>query len=155
MRIRRILAPTDFSTISLAAVDYALGLARDIGAELALLYVEDTASALPAELVSSATGTRVMEQAHRAAQHQLKLLAGQVRKPGLKVHALILAGPAATRIVEAASKLRADWIVMGTHGRTGMARAYLGSIAERVVRQATCPVLMVPSRKAPARRARR
>ena len=155
MRIRRILAPTDFSTISLAAVDYAASLARAVGAELALLYVEDTAYALPAELVSSATGTRVMEEAHRAAQHQLTLLAGRLRKPGLKVHTLVLTGLAATRIVGAASKLRADWIVMGTHGRTGIARAFLGSIAERVVQQATCPVLMVPSHKAPARRARR
>ena len=154
MRIRRVLAPTDFSRASLEAVDYAARLARDFDAEVAVLYVEDTTYAFPEQLVPSAAAARVMQEAHGAAHHQLALLGERLRKASLKTHTLILQGAAADRIVAAATKLRVDWIVLGTHGRTGALRAFLGSVAQRVVQQAPCPVLVIPKRP-PSRRASR
>jgi nucleotide-binding universal stress UspA family protein len=152
MRIRRILAPTDFSPLSLEAVEYAAQVATELRAELAILYVEDTSYALPEQLAASEAVARVMKEAHRAAQHQLARLGERLHKAGLRVHTLILQGPAASRIVEAATKLRADWVVVGTHGRTGAPRAFLGSVAERIVQRAPCPVLVLPSARAPVRR---
>jgi nucleotide-binding universal stress UspA family protein len=155
MRIRRILAPTDFSRASLDAVDYAARLAREVEAEVAVLYVEDTTYALAEQLISSAAAVRVMQEAHGAARHQLALLGDRLHKSSLKVHTLILEGPAADRIVGAATKLRVDWIVLGTHGRTGPLRTFLGSVAERVVQQSPCPVLVIPKAPASGRRAAR
>jgi len=152
MRIRRILAPTDFSPVSLEAVEYAAQVAAEFRAELAILYVEDTSYAFPQQLIASEAAVRVLKQARRAAQHQLARLGERLRKAGVRVHTVILEGAAATRIVEAAAKLRADWIVLGTHGRTGAPRAFLGSVAERIVQRAPCPVLVLPSPKAPLRR---
>jgi nucleotide-binding universal stress UspA family protein len=151
MRIRRILAPTDFSTSSLEAVEYAAKVAAELRAELAILYVEDTTYALPEQLATSEAAARVMKEAHRAARHQLASLGERLRKRGLRVHTLILEGAAASRILEAAAKVRADWILLGTHGRTGASHAFLGSVVERVVRRAPCPVLVLPNPTAPVR----
>lgn len=151
MRIRRILVPTDFSRASLKAVDYAADLAASVGAEIVLLYVEDTNYALPELIYDGPAAARVMEEAHRAAQHQLAELGERQRKSGIKVHVLLRVGPAAATILRAAEKLRADWIVVGTHGRTGRGHTLLGSVAERVIQGTSCPVITVPSRRPPVR----
>lgn len=155
MRIRRILAPTDFSRASLKAVDYGAELAMSLGAELVLLYVEDTSYALPEVIYDGPAAARVMKEAHGAAQHQLAGLGDRHRASGTKVHALLRVGPAAPTILQVAEKLRVDWIVMGRHGRTGREHTLLGSVAERVVQGTSCPVITVPSRRLSPRSPRR
>ena len=155
MRIKRILAPTDFSKTSLQAVDYAAQLAAEFGAELTLLYVEDTTYALAEEIPSVAQATEIMDQAHRAAKHQIERLCKGLGKSGCKVRSMVVRGPAAEGISKTAAKSHADWIIMGTHGRTGAAHTFLGSVAEQVLQKVSCPVLIVRSQGAPARTSRR
>lgn len=85
-----------------------------------------------------------LEVAARAAAGKgLDRLVARARQAGVRVTTQILNGPVHSRIVAAARRERADVIVMGTHGRTGLARAFLGSVAGRVVATASCPVMTV------------
>jgi len=79
----------------------------------------------------------------RAAATALEGVAARTRKPGLEVHSVLRQGSAWSEINAAAKEEKADLVVMGTHGRHGLARALLGSVAEKVVRTAPCPVLTV------------
>ena len=117
MRIRRILVPTDFSQTSDAALAQARELASALGASLHLVHVVEDAS-------------------------RSECLAASL-EAGLGYETALLTGPAARTIVEYATTRRFDLIVMGTHGRTGVAHLLLGSVAEQVVRTASCPVLTV------------
>ncbi len=142
-RIARMVVPTDFSAPADAAFDYARDLARQFGASIDLVHVFDdpfTSGAflgdgtvvMPVEL-RQALETRAREQLDtRHAAHAATL-------PGSST-AFLLGAPAKC-IVERAREDKADLIVMGTHGRTGLGHLFLGSVAERVVRTATCPVL--------------
>jgi universal stress protein A len=155
VRIKRLLVPTDLSPVSLLAVDYAARLARSLKAEMRLLLVDETTVAMAAPAFDSGAGAVALEEARRAMHDELEKKAAALRKSGLEARAVFVAGPAAQGIAETAAKLRCDWIVMGTHGRTGLAHAFLGSVAERVVRHASCPVLTVPSRRPRPKRAAR
>jgi nucleotide-binding universal stress UspA family protein len=154
VRIKKLLVPTDLSRVSLRAVDYAARLARSLQAEVTLLLVDETAFVVTASAFDSGAAAIALEDARRAMHRELEKKAAGLRKTGLKARAVFVAGAAAHSIVETAAKLPSDWIVMGTHGRTGLAHTFLGSVAERVVRNASCPVLTVPSR-GPVRRAAR
>jgi nucleotide-binding universal stress UspA family protein len=142
--ITRILVPVDFSTHADRAFDFALTLARSFDAYLELLHVvEDpfAAGGWGSEVyLSDIDGLR--ERAIADASTRLDkcraLLAQDV-----PVVATVRMGRPAQTIVEYAQAVHADLIVMGTHGRTGFAHLFVGSVAERVVRTAACPVLTV------------
>ena len=150
-RITRILVPTDFSAPSDEALAYAKRLAEQFDASLHLLHAfEDpfTTAAFAAEMYAplplSMRDSLLREVEHRLAE---RLPVDQRAKyNGTKE---VVAGPPARVIVEYAGSIGADLIVMGTHGRGGVAHLLLGSVAERVVRTACCPVLTI--RTAPAR----
>lgn len=131
--VRRILAAIDFSLSSLAALEYAEELARRFGAQLLLLHAEGDPT-LPAE---------VRTVSRRAARTHLARTVKHLREQGLSVRGLRRSSAPAEAIVKAAADERASFIVMGTHGRSGVARVLLGSVAELVVRRAPCPVLTV------------
>ena len=131
--VERILAATDFSLRSLAALEYAEELARQFGAELLLLHATGAPS-IPAE---------VRQVDHEAAERALARSVERLRDHGLAVRGLLRAGAAAEEILKAAEAERASLIVMGTHGRSGIVRVLMGSVAELVVRGAPCPVLTV------------
>jgi nucleotide-binding universal stress UspA family protein len=139
---KRILVPTDFGESSDAALAYASDLAKAVGAEVIVLHsyeiptigFPDGAIVATAELAS-----RVRE----GAQAGLDAAVRRNENEGVPVRAVVKEGDASRTIVEAADELGAELIVMGTHGRRGLPRALLGSVAERVVRTATCPVLTV------------
>ncbi len=137
-RIRKILVPVDFSEPSQKAAQYALALAEDYGAELVLLHVVEPYPLLPEMPAASA---ELQAMAEKAAGARLKKLV----KSAAAVPCLgqVRVGHAARTIVEEAKVQGADLIVASTHGRTGLARAALGSVAEQVVRRADCPVLVV------------
>jgi universal stress protein A len=141
--IARILVPTDFSAASDAALTYARSLARQFGASINLVHVfEDPL----ASGVFLGDGTVTMpldlrESLERAAREQLAIRHGQHVGMLPLSSSDLLTGPTAKRIVEHAEETRADLIVMATHGRGGLSHLLLGSVAEKVVRTAKCPVL--------------
>jgi nucleotide-binding universal stress UspA family protein len=147
--IHTILHPTDFSAHSDYAFRLACSIARDHGARVIVLHVVDRpVLAYPGVMTPPPPPVFYGEQ--RDALRQ-KLEQIKPRAPGVAIeHLLIEANPAAA-IVTIAEEQPCDLIVMGTHGRTGLTRLVLGSVAEQVVRSADCPVLTVktPQRSAP------
>jgi nucleotide-binding universal stress UspA family protein len=135
--IRTILHPTDFSAPSAAAFQVACALARDYGARLVLLYVK------PPDIVYG--DGFILPPDPEPVRRELfdKLKALGPADPALRVERVLLEGDPAAGIVEKARELPCDVIVMGTHGRTGVGRLLLGSVAEVVLRRAPCPVLTV------------
>jgi nucleotide-binding universal stress UspA family protein len=143
-RLRRILHPTDFSRASTAAFKRAVEMARDNRAELLLVHVMTTTMPVMADGYLSPKVYEDMEAAARAsAQKQLARLVAQAKRAGARVKTLLLEGVPHDRIARAARSRKADLVVMGTHGRTGFAKLFLGSVASRVLAIAPCPVLTV------------
>jgi nucleotide-binding universal stress UspA family protein len=134
--LKVILAPTDFSEISTRGVRYACQLAKDVGAELIIFNVVMVDE-------SNAIDKREM------AAHKIRLdefvtdkLAEAVA--GLKVRQLVVGGQPFGAIVDCAETERVDLIVMSSHGRSGLSRMLIGSVTDKILRSAPCPVLVVP-----------
>ena len=137
-RFHTILCPTDFSHGSEAAFQYALDLARDYNARLVVLHSQEPAVAMipeagliPIELPDNETAARKLLDDVRAVG------------PAITLEKIFAEGQAADCIISTAESVKADLIVMGTHGRTGIGRLLLGSVAEQTLRKAPCPVLTV------------
>ena len=136
LKLRTILHPTDFSERSECAFQAASSLARDHGACLAILYVQHP------DVVGFAEYTAyVPDPIQTPADLKEWLSARCVIDPRLDVEYRVAEGDPAAEIVHAAKELGASLIVMGTHGRTGLDRLLMGSVAEAVSRRARCPVL--------------
>jgi universal stress protein A len=135
---RRVLVPVDFSRPSLAALRHALALAADTGARVVLLHVLE-----PFHPGLHLDTTAIQTAARQAANKRLEALLIASRKTWPAVSRELRAGHPVTTIIALAKRTQADLIVLGTHGRTGLRRALIGSVAERVVREAPCPVLVV------------
>ncbi len=140
-----ILVPTDFSEDAETALDLALSLAADSGAAIHLLHayeipigvVPPYGIELPPSLITDVRD---------AAARRLEKSAEKVRARGLRCDAHLVHGRPVDGIVDAAERLRADLVVMGTRGLTGLKHVLLGSVAERTIRFAPCPVLTAKSR---------
>jgi nucleotide-binding universal stress UspA family protein len=146
-RIRRILHPTDFSSASRPALERALGLARDSRAELIILHVMAPVIPVVGEgYIPPQTYEAIDTAARKSAQTKLDALVARARKAGVRARGLVVEGTPHDRIVRAAKAQRVDLIVMGTHGRSGLARLFIGSVASRVVSAAACPVMTVRGR---------
>ena len=144
--IRQILVPTDFSEPSRAALDYAAELARPFEASVDVLHVWEVPLFMPpASLLNAGvTNTSFLEAYRKSAEDAVAQFAADAKQRGVVVRAFFAElGPPAFTIVEFARARDYDVIVLGTHGRTGLSRALIGSVAERVVRHAACPVLTV------------
>jgi nucleotide-binding universal stress UspA family protein len=159
--IRRILYATDFSPASRPAFSRAVELARANRAQLIALHVMTPPILYtPDGYALPQTYDRLLADMRAAAQKQLDRLVAGAKARGVRARGLLLEGVAHDRIVRAARPARADLLVIGTHGRTGLARLFLGSVASRVIATATCPVLSVragtkgPRRTSSQRRAR-
>jgi nucleotide-binding universal stress UspA family protein len=146
-RFRTLLHPTDFSRASRAAFARAVALAREDRARLILAHVVAPPTLVAGEgYVAPATYDAIQDAARRGAERGLARLAARARAAGVRVEPLVLHGLPHEEIPRAARRRRADLIVMGTHGRTGLGRLLLGSVAERVVALAPCPVMTVRGR---------
>jgi nucleotide-binding universal stress UspA family protein len=143
----KILVPVDFSESANHAVEFAIDLAKRYQASLELAYVyQPAAYALP-EGYALITAEQLNEIL-AAFEQQLAAAKAEARAAGVeKVEAVVLQGYPIREIVRRAEEQGADLIVMGTHGRSGIPRVFLGSVAENVLRSAPCPVLVV---RAPA-----
>src|SRR5262249_4176467 len=147
--IRQILCATDLSPASEPACEEALRLARAWQAELLLLHVIPPV-VFPAEGIFPPRLYRTLVDAvHREAHAGMDRLLERVPDPMLKVRMRIQEGVPASGILDAVGEEAIDLIVMGTHGRAGPQRLLLGSVADRVVRQASCPVMTVRAGMAP------
>jgi nucleotide-binding universal stress UspA family protein len=143
-RIRRIVHPSDFSRASGAAFAKALELAKANRAELWLVHVLTPAIPMVGDGYLSPKVYEDIEASARAyGTRQLDALASKAKKAGVRVQLALLDGIPHEQIVRAARAKKADLIVIGTHGRTGLAKLFLGSVAGRVVSTATCPVMTV------------
>jgi universal stress protein A len=145
--IRNIVVATDFSSASRPAFRRAVEMAAANGAALWIAHVAPPpVPAIPDGYVVP----RVYEEMDLAirtdAQKRLRTLLSRARKSGLRARALLLKGVAHEALARAARAHRADLLVLGTHGRTGIARFFVGSVAARVVATAPCPVLTVRGR---------
>ncbi len=138
----KILVPTDFGTGSNAALDEAIDLAKAFGAEVFVLHAyEIPIVGFPdGTLVATADLTsRILEGAREGLNRVIRANEGR----GVPLQAIIKQGEPWRVIDEAIAEHGIDLVVMSTHGRRGLPRALLGSVAEKVVRTATCPVLTV------------
>jgi len=142
MRFRKILVPTDFSEPSQAAINLAIDLARQLDAELELFHAQE----LPAYIFPDGVmpiSPELVADLERTSHAELERLAARAREAGVRASTASAVGAHDAEILRRASESGADLIVMGTHGRTGFRHVLLGSVAERVVRRAPCPVLTV------------
>jgi nucleotide-binding universal stress UspA family protein len=139
LAIKNILHPTDFSQPAGNALLLARALAKDHGARIILLHVVEMPVVGPAGMVPFPPPSPLIDrQALNAQLHAIAAANSDVR-----IEARLAEGQAASAILDAAKESACDVIVMGTHGRTGLSRLLMGSVAEQVVRHATCPVLTV------------
>jgi universal stress protein A len=141
MEIHHILAPTDFSEGSKCALEYALGLAQLCGAKLTLLHVVE----LPSYLIDGHAPAQLSAAVHNElqgqAQRELARLLPETQGTQVAIARQVVVGVPYQKIIETAAGAKIDCIVMATHGRTGLSHMFVGSVAERVVRTAPCPVL--------------
>jgi universal stress protein A len=141
--IKRILVPTDFSEASADMLATAVAFARAFGATIDLVHVAaDVTYPLPPPIDVVTVPLDIAKVMDDVAK-SLAAEEERVRAAGVPCESTTLIGRADTEIVAHAQKTEADMIVMGTHGRSGLSHVLLGSVAERVVRHAHCPVLVV------------
>jgi nucleotide-binding universal stress UspA family protein len=143
LRLRRILVATDFSGYAREALQYAIAFAREFGAQLTIAnMVYPQYYAANPEYTACDIG-ELCEEARAAAKRDMAELVRTTAFCGVPFKTRIEVGHPVTNIIKLAAKSRADLIVTSTHGRTGWKRALMGSVAEEVVRNAHCPVLVV------------
>lgn len=144
--IAKILYATDFSESSAPAWDYAQSLARLSGADLHVLHVVSELSENRRRLIPSDTFTLLEKEVEENAAEETKRFCRENCAEGVDYTVEAVIGTPHTEIIRKAAEVNADLIVMGTHGRTGIEHALVGSNAERVVRHSPVPVLTVRAR---------
>jgi nucleotide-binding universal stress UspA family protein len=147
MQVRHILAPTDFSEYSKQAVVSALELAHKFGAKLTVLHVVELPPYPVEGYVPPAVNATFLDDLERQATQDLAQLVPEAESSNVEVVRLVVVGSPYRTIIDTAESEQVDLIVMATAGRSGFSRLIMGSIAERVVRTATCPVLTIRPRE--------
>jgi len=149
---KHLLVPVDFSECGERAIALAVGLAKCHGAKLTLVHVSPLPPNLPpTALVTPRPGAgpmRIDEYTTHGALERLHALAAPLRKRGLELRTLALTAPSgdvAGELLGVAAELGADALVVGTHGRTGLSHLLLGSVAEKIIRRASVPVITIRS----------
>lgn len=144
IKMETILHPTDFSNPSEHALSYAIAFAREFKAKLYVLHViEEVAGAMYFDMLQAPPMVAIMADIEAQASRLLDGLLDNADLEGLEVECLIRKGVPFLEIIRCAEEVNASVIVCGTHGRTGLKHALFGSVAEKVVRKAPCPVLSV------------
>ena len=141
MTIKHILVPTDFSEYADYALDYAIEIAKAFTAHLTFLHVIHLTPLAMGDIGVSGL-VPYLEEIETDAQQRMQTLLNRVHQEGLQGETAIVQGVPFQAIVDMAESQHIDLIVMGTHGRTGLTHVLMGSVAERVVRMAPCPVLV-------------
>lgn len=138
-----IVVPTDFSQRSMRALPFAIDLAEKYGAKLRVIFVNEPGLVISDMAWVGVTESEMSKEHREEAQQSIsKIVADQV-PDDIDARGEVLTGGAVDSIIKYANDHNADLIVMATHGRTGLSHVLMGSIAEQVVRKATCPVLTI------------
>jgi nucleotide-binding universal stress UspA family protein len=146
-QVRRILFATDFSKASRKAFTTAVAMAKANRATLTILHViVPFTPIVPEQYLNAQRWERIDHETRRWSQQQLRKLTASAKTTGVRVIALLLEGDPAQVIARTARLKGADLLVVGTHGRTGFAKFFVGSIASRLVATASCPVVTVRSK---------
>lgn len=146
-KIRKVMVASDFSSASRGAFARAVDLAKANRATLLVTHaVTLPPPTLGGEYIPPQTWDRIEAATRAAAKKQIGALVARARRAGVRAAGLIMAGSPHEVIVRAARSKRVDVLVLGTHGRTGLPRFFLGSVAARVLAMAPCPVLTVRGR---------
>ena len=135
--LKKLLAPTDFSELSAEGVRYACKLAKEVGAQVIVLNVVILDE-------SNVVGRGEIAAHEKRLSEFTSKIVGR-RADDLKIRELVATGQAYAAIVDCAEKERADLIVMSSHGRSGLSRMLIGSVTDKLLRGASCPVLVVPA----------
>jgi len=139
--VKKILIATDGSDYSMRAAELGISVAKLLGAEITVVYVIDTVVLDQVAKVTERDNTE--KELKQAGQRYVKYIVGLAEKEGLKATSLLTRGRPFEQIVHLAKGLGINLIVMGTYGRRGAERILIGSVAERVIEYASCPVLVV------------
>ena len=139
----RILFATDFTEASEPALAEAIEMAKSEGTELLVAHVYQLPNAAQATSVASGVYEEWTQNLRNRVEEKLAPLVERARAEGVNAEALVLNGTPYEAITEAAALNGADLVIMGTHGRKGVSRFFLGSVASRVISSAPCPVLTV------------
>lgn len=139
--VKRILVPTDGSDYSVRAAEYAVSVAKLLGAEIVVVYIIDTVVLDQIVRVTEREDTE--RELKNDGERYLRYVVGVAGREGVKASSLIAKGRPYEQIVHLAKGLKMDLIIMGTYGRRGAERILIGSVAERVIEYASCPVLVV------------
>lgn len=154
LKAPRILVPLDGSPVGERALSYLERVAGRAGSEVLLLQV--VASVNPAPLVPKygPSPVEVLETRRQRAEAYLERVRRGLQRRGITARVMVRSGDPAEEILACASTQGADLVLMSTHGRSGVRRVLMGSVAESVLRKSSLPVLLIPSRIAPATRRR-
>ncbi len=148
MSFSRILVPVDYSDHCRTALDYALFLAKPLGAAVDIVHIWDRPEYVPDMTVVGKEGAparSLVDMIRENAEAEMTDFLGKVKTPeGVTITHHLESGEPASTILSTAERTGADLVVIGTHGRTGVRYLLLGSIAEKLVRMCTTPVLTVP-----------
>jgi nucleotide-binding universal stress UspA family protein len=140
IEIQKILVPTDFSEYSQHAVKYAVALAQSFKAKLYVVHVWDQSIAVgPTETFH----TEIWVEAEKSEKERLNQVTQGLRTEGIDAESVFVSGTAYIEIAKTAKELDVDLITLATHGRSGLSHLVFGSTAEKIIRLAPCPVLVV------------
>ena len=142
---KRILVATDFSPASNAALRTALQTARQTDAELLIAHVLEVPVLMSEGYVLTRMYDEIAEAVRNQASRRMKRMLGLARRAGVRARGLLLRGSPHVAIARAARTHDAGQIVVGTHGRTGLSRLLLGSVAARIIATSSRPTLVVPA----------
>lgn len=146
-RIRHVLCASDFSPASRRAFATAVTMARSLDAKLTIVHaIAPMIATAPEQYVDAMTVDQLRKQERQWSARQLEKLADRARKAGLRAATLLRDGDPSEQILRASRSTRADIVVLGTHGRRGLSKLILGSVAARIVATALCPVVTVRSK---------
>ncbi len=141
LNVKKILIPTDGSDYSMRAAELGISLAKLVGAEIMVVYVIDTVAL---DQVGRVTERETVERdLEQDGENYAKYIVRLAEKAGVRASSLVARGRPFEQIVHLAKGLNMNLIVMGTYGRRGTERILIGSVAERVIEYASCPVLVV------------
>ncbi len=145
--MKKILFPTDGSKTAERAREFAVDIAKATSAEIIVLSVAPTPSTLSG--FQPAVAGRFEDEMKKEMLEIAKAAKKKILDEDVKASCKVEVGAPDDKIVKLADKEKVDAIVMGTHGVTGLARVFIGSVADRVVRKASCPVILVPAKDLP------
>jgi nucleotide-binding universal stress UspA family protein len=140
---KRIMVATDLTSASVPVTREAIALAKENGAELLIAHAYEPPNLAQAEAVAPGVYDEWNRNLRKDIEERLQPLLEDARKQGVQAGALVLAGAPHEAIAEAAKDNNVDLVMMGTHGRKGVSRFFLGSVASRVISTAPCPVLTI------------